>query len=154
MPFISQKEHQEYLSLKDLVKTLDVAKTTTWNKGKHLFQQEKFNKIVTYLAYRFNIQITDILRLHKSRDREYTYPRHTLMYLANKYYEVSLKHIGQQFVHNYDHSSVIHGIRAINNLIETNGAVAREIKDICAYIEFKILVDEDLSELLQLKLEI
>ena len=50
-----------------------------------------------------------------SRERKYVEPRHTICYYAKKYTGLSLAPIGE--ILNRDHTSVLYGQKAIDNLI-------------------------------------
>lgn len=57
---------------------------------------------------------------NKCRQREYVVTRHLSMYFIRKIYpEISLSKIGQ-FFNGRDHTTVIHGIQTLRNLIQTD----------------------------------
>lgn len=53
-----------------------------------------------------------------TRERPFVMCRQICYLLMKKHTNVSLKEIGERF--NQDHTTVIHGLRTINNLIETD----------------------------------
>ncbi len=63
----------------------------------------------------------------KSRKRELVLQRHVICHLFKRYKILKLAKTGWH-VGGIDHSSVVHAIKAINNLLETDKAFAREYK--------------------------
>lgn len=55
---------------------------------------------------------------HKTREGNAPAARQTIFWLARKYTKMSLKPIGQRL--NRDHSTVVHGVDKINDLLDTN----------------------------------
>lgn len=69
--------------------------------------------IVEYVSERFGCELTA-----KSRKQEIVFARHVCMHLLKKFTRLSLKEIAQYFG-SLDHSTVIHGIRKLQDLIDT-----------------------------------
>ncbi len=71
----------------------------------------------------------------KSRKRELVFARQLIMYFMKKYTKMSLKSIGSEFAgasngKKKDHTTVIHSIRTVNNLMDTDEVVLNEVKQI------------------------
>ena len=73
--------------------------------------------ILQMVSEQFGVPTSDILS--KKRDKNYVLPRHVFIYLAKKHTDSTQKVIGQ-FLGGLDHSSVIHGIRSIEDKIRTD----------------------------------
>ena len=73
--------------------------------------------ILQTVSEQFGVPTSDILS--KKRDKNYVLPRHVFIYLAKKHTDSTQKVIGQ-FLGGLDHSSVIHGIRSIEDKIKTD----------------------------------
>jgi chromosomal replication initiation ATPase DnaA len=95
-------------------------------------------ELVTGLAFeKYNV---------RSRNRQLAFSRQLFFYLVRENSTLSLREVGEQFSYNfyykltgkmgkrwYDHSTVIHGIKTINDLME--GYPSQEKKQILAAIE-------------------
>lgn len=65
------------------------------------------------------IAIKDLDECKKQRSREYVYPRYLVWKLYNEFHPTtSLKMLGSFF--GKDHTSALHGLRQVKNLIETD----------------------------------
>lgn len=67
------------------------------------------------------------------RHREATFSRQVIMFLTRRYTHLSLKDVGMRF--NRDHTTVIHSVRTINNLMDSDPLIRSEIQ----HFEKKIL---------------
>lgn len=56
----------------------------------------------------------------KTRKRESVLARHIVCYILGKYTRLTLQEIGDRIRPDYDHATVMHAKRAIQNLISTN----------------------------------
>ncbi|MDR0394512.1 MAG: chromosomal replication initiator protein DnaA [Tannerella sp.] len=82
-------------------------------------KQLTIQKIQEVVCHYFNL---DEALIHtKSRKREIVQARQITMYLAKKYTEASLAHIGK-VVGGKDHATVLHSYKAVINLLETSKA--------------------------------
>jgi chromosomal replication initiator protein len=72
-----------------------------------------------------HFDITKFEIVSTSRKRNFVLPRHVVCHLVKKYTLLALKDIGW-FMGGRDHSTIIHSIRAIDNLIATDKAFERE----------------------------
>ena len=73
--------------------------------------------ILQMVSEQFGVPTSDILS--KKRDKNYVLPRHVFIYLAKMHTDSTQKVIGQ-FLGGLDHSSVIHGIRNIQEKMKTD----------------------------------
>lgn len=64
----------------------------------------------------------------RCRERKNVTARHICMFLMRRYTNLSLKEIGWRF--RQDHTTVIHSIRAINNLMETDDEIMRMVQQL------------------------
>jgi hypothetical protein len=80
----------------------------------------------------------------KDRYRELVVCRHLFYYLAKYFYGAKLKDIGK--VTNVDHTSVIHGIQVINDLISIKDQdVMNAVEQCQSYIREKYQADKKIS---------
>ena len=70
----------------------------------------------------------------KSRKQEVSKARQVTMYLAKKYTEASLAHIGE-VLGNRNHATVIHGIKAVGDWMEFDAGIRNEIRHIESHFE-------------------
>lgn len=72
----------------------------------------------------------------KQRKREYVFARQLYMYFMKKHTTLSLDLIGESFEINksFNHATILHGIKTINNLIETDKILAYNINKIAGNI--------------------
>lgn len=82
------------------------------------------NYIIKVICAYFGVHIDDIAK--KSRKREVVYKRQVSMYFLKKYSLESLHTIGSRFG-GRDHTTVIHSLQALNNLIDTDDTVRAEV---------------------------
>lgn len=73
----------------------------------------------------------------KTLKRKDVQARQTEMYFARKYTKLSLAKIGQRFGLK-DHGTVLHAIKTINNLIDTDKNVRKDINEITMKIKYKL----------------
>jgi chromosomal replication initiator protein len=79
--------------------------------------------IKNFIAKQFKISTAELQS--KCRKREVAFPRQVGMYLARKHTTVALADIGRAF--NRDHSTVVHSVRVITDLINRNGSVRGQV---------------------------
>lgn len=80
--------------------------------------------ICDLVSGQFKVSIRELQS--KSRKKAITIPRQIAMYLARKHTEESLVDIGKTF--NRDHSTVIHSIKVVSNLIVRDGSVNAQLE--------------------------
>ena len=73
--------------------------------------------IINVVAEHFGVKPEDITS--KRRNSEFVQPRQVVMYLCNKYMEISLANIGK-ILGKKDHTTVIHGIKKVTAELEIN----------------------------------
>lgn len=81
-------------------------------------------KIMGVVAEFYNVSLNDILR--QSRKKEYVFPRQIAMFIIRKELETSLPMIGEIFG-GRDHTTVIHAVEKINNLLKEKEMLKQEI---------------------------
>jgi chromosomal replication initiator protein len=77
-------------------------------------------------ALYFGLERADLVS--KSRSRPLTTARHMAMYLLRELTELSLIKIGEQFER--DHTTAMHGIKKIENLMHARGSVYRQVEEL------------------------
>ena len=94
------------------------------NDNKKLINVESIQNIV---AVYFNLNIQEMLSPRRSRSL--ARPRQIAMYLAKKYTTNSLPDIGRKFS-NRDHTTVIHAVKKIDELIKNDNEIKHSITEI------------------------
>ena len=94
------------------------------NSNKKSINVESIQNIV---AVYFNLNIQEMLSPRRSRSL--ARPRQIAMYLAKKYTTNSLPDIGRKFS-NRDHTTVIHAVKKIEELIKNNNEIKQNIGEI------------------------
>ena len=92
-------------------------------------------KITGIVCGYFQVDLQSLV--NSSRKQEFAYPRHLCMYFLKKYSSLSLKVIGKMF--GRDHTSVLHSVRVMEDLLQVDDIVQNDIpvldKTIIAQIE-------------------
>ncbi|MFN3848235.1 MAG: chromosomal replication initiator protein DnaA [Spirosomataceae bacterium] len=108
---------------------LELAKSTLRHLVKDTEREVTIDTIIDAVVEQYKVRIADLKG--KSRLREIVLPRQVAMYLAKELTNLSLKSIGYHFG-GRDHSTVIHAIQTINDLMDTdkeiNSTVSKLIK--------------------------
>ena len=94
------------------------------NDNKKSINVESIQNIV---AVYFNLNIQEMLSPRRSRSL--ARPRQIAMYLAKKYTTNSLPDIGRKFS-NRDHTTVIHAVKKIDELVKNDNEIKRSITEI------------------------
>ncbi len=114
-------------SLTKRVIDLDMAK----HRIKSLVEENQkvisIDNIIETVTDYFKVKITEIKG--KTRLREVVVPRQIAMFLAKEYTSLSLKAIGYHFG-GRDHSTVIHAIQTINDLMDTDRELKPQIEEL------------------------
>ena len=92
----------------------------------------KIDDILKVIGRHFNVGRTDLLS--PRRARSVVVPRQIGMYLAKKMTARSLPEIGRRFG-GRDHSTVLHAVRKIEDLIKTDDKLAREVALLIRLVE-------------------
>lgn len=85
------------------------------------------DSITKSVANYFSLPIGDIKG--KTRKKEITLARHIAMYMIHKFAKITLEDIGK-FFDGRDHSTVIHGIKKINDMIKQDSRLSQQIYEI------------------------
>lgn len=92
----------------------------------------RVDPIVRITAKYFNVSYSDIMSAR--RTGYIIVPRHAAMYLAKKFTGKSLPEIGRR-IGGRDHTTILHAVRRIEQLIEEKPAIKAHIEAISALIE-------------------
>ena len=92
----------------------------------------KIDDILKIIGRHYNVARTDLLS--PRRARSVVVPRQVGMYLAKKMTARSLPEIGRRFG-GRDHSTVLHAVRKIEDLIKTDDRLAREVALLIRLVE-------------------
>lgn len=111
---------------------LDLAKATLRNIVVNDEKEINIDTVQELVADFYNTTIADLKS--KSRKREIVYPRQVAMYLAKELTELSLKSIGYHFG-GRDHSTVIHAIQLINDLLKENPETKEQVAKLKGYFK-------------------
>ena len=107
----------------------------------NLYAMITINQIKEVVAAHYGMPVSDLDK--RSRRREIVIPRQLCFYFCQQYIRrgesqhnggksksaASLKHIGKQFG-DKDHATVMHGIKTVNDLMETDRSFAAEVNTI------------------------
>lgn len=85
------------------------------------------DKIVEVVAIYNGVSVDELMI--KTRKRELLFPRQQAHYFAHKFTNYSLCKIGID-IGNKDHTTVIHSIKTVENLIETDKNISIKLKEI------------------------
>jgi chromosomal replication initiator protein len=83
--------------------------------------------ITKAVASHFKLALGDIKG--KTRKKEVALARHMAMYMCHKILKKTLEEIGEYF-DNRDHSTVIHGIKKIQNLVKEDSKISQQLYEI------------------------
>jgi chromosomal replication initiator protein len=106
---------------------LDLAKATLKNLVNDAEREVNIDTIIDAVTEHYKVKISDLKG--KSRLREIVFPRQVAMYLAKELTNLSLKSIGYHFG-GRDHSTVIHAIQTVNDLMSTDREINVSIQKI------------------------
>lgn len=106
---------------------LELAKQTLQSIVKDVDTEVDIDYIQKFVAEHFNT--TPELLKDKTRKQEIVVARQVAMYLAKEHTGFSLKTIGYHFG-GRDHSTVIHAIQSVNDLIDTDKRMAASIQEL------------------------
>lgn len=106
---------------------LELAKQTLQSIVQDIETEVGIDYIQKFVSEYFTISL-DLLKA-KTRKREVVVARQVAMYLAKEYTNMSLKSIGYHFG-NRDHSTVIHAITTVNDMMDTDKRFLTSIEDI------------------------
>lgn len=111
---------------------LELAKMTLRNIVVDSDREINIDTVQEVTADFFGVTVADLKS--KSRKRELVYPRQVCMFLAKEKTGLPLKSIGYHFG-GRDHSTVIHAIQAVNDMINENPATREAVEKLKAYFK-------------------
>jgi chromosomal replication initiator protein len=106
---------------------MDLAKKTLQHIVQSVEKTVSVESIQQMVAEHFGIQVSDLK--DKSRKKEVVMPRQIAMYLTKEHTDLALKSIGYHFG-GRDHSTVIHSIQTINDVIGTDKIVKEAVQEL------------------------
>jgi len=106
---------------------LELAKQTLKNIVQDIDSEVGIDFIQKTVSEYFNIALDDLKA--KTRKKEIVIARQTAMYFSKEYTNHSLKSIGYHFG-GRDHSTVIHGVQSVNDMIDTNAKFKSSIEEL------------------------
>ncbi|MHA7877356.1 MAG: chromosomal replication initiator protein DnaA [Bacteroidota bacterium] len=114
---------------------LELAKQVLKNIVQEIHTEVSIDYIQKTVATHYSISLEDLKS--KSRKRELVTARQIAMYFAKKYTNHSLKSIGYYFG-GRDHSTVIHALQTVNDMLDTEPHFKLSFKDLQRKIKFKV----------------
>ncbi len=111
---------------------VELAKNTLRNIVLNEEKEVTIDTIQEVVADHFEVTIADMKS--KSRKKESVYPRQLAMFLAKEYTDLPLKSIGYHFG-GRDHSTVIHSIQSINELMGSDPDVEETVQKLRSYFK-------------------
>jgi chromosomal replication initiator protein len=113
---------------------LELAKQTLQSIVQNIESEVGIDYIQKFVAEFFNVTV-DSLKA-KTRKREIVIARQVAMYFAKEYTNLSLKSIGQHFG-NRDHSTVIHALTSVNDLMDTDRKFNATMQELIKKLKLK-----------------
>jgi len=86
---------------------------------------DKINNVLSVVSDYYRISTADLVS--KKRTRKHVFPRQVAMYLIKQIYDLPYKKIGT-FFNNRDHSTVMHSVEKINNEIQMDINVKKDVE--------------------------
>jgi chromosomal replication initiator protein len=114
---------------------MDLARQTLQNIVQHVDKEVSIEAIQKRVVDHFGLSLEELKG--KSRRKEYVVPRQIAVYLAKEHTEHSLKSIGYHFG-GRDHSTIIHAIQSVNDMLKTEQDVKSAIQTIQKQLKLKI----------------
>ena len=114
---------------------LELAKQVLKNIVQEIHTEVSMDYIQKTVAAHYSIALEDLKS--KSRKRELVTARQIAMFFAKKYTNHSLKSIGYYFG-GRDHSTVIHALQTVNNMLDTEPHFKLSFKELQRKIKFKV----------------
>ena len=111
---------------------VELAKNTLRNIVIEQSREISIDTVMDVVADHFKVTVADLKS--KSRKKEIVYPRQVAIYLAKEYTDLPLKSIGVHFG-GRDHSTIIHSVQTITELVETDRSVEETIYKLKSYFK-------------------
>jgi chromosomal replication initiator protein len=115
---------------------LELAKQTIQTIVQNVEAEVGIDYIMKFVSEYFGVTIEQMK--DKTRKREIVVARQVSMYFAKEYTNMSLKSIGSNFG-NRDHSTVIHAIQSVNDLMDTDKKFNATMQDLMKKIKLKAI---------------
>ncbi len=115
---------------------LELAKKCIQNIVHEVDGEVSIDYIQKYVANYYNIDVA--LLKSKTRKQEIVQPRQVAMYFSKLYTTHSLATIGDYFG-GKDHSTVIHSVRTVENLIQTDKKLKAKVKEMQKKLKIKVI---------------
>lgn len=110
-----------------------------YKKFKKTYSEKDIICIKSVILDYFNQSKEEIFNKYKgSQKREKCYTRQLTVYFFKQFTRLSLSEIGRE-IGGYDHSTVLHSKKTINNLYDVDRVVRNDIENIGAMIKEKLL---------------
>ena len=109
---------------------MDLARATLKNIVVDSEREVTVDSILDAVTNHFEVNMTDLKS--KSRKRETVFPRQVAMYLMKEFTNLPLKSIGYHFG-GRDHSTVIHAVQTISDMLETDKDVEKTMQKLYKY---------------------
>ncbi len=113
-----------YQQMENTTLTLESAQQILANMINTKKKSVSLKKILSSVADFYNVAIEDLLR--QSRKKEFVKPRQIAMYVARKELGSSYPTIGD-FFGGRDHTTVMHGVEKVENLVNTSESLKQEV---------------------------
>ncbi|MFN6944074.1 MAG: chromosomal replication initiator protein DnaA, partial [Cytophagaceae bacterium] len=113
---------------------LELAKQTLKNIVQEIECEVSIDFIQKFVSEYFNVPVESLKA--KTRKREIVIARQVSMYFAKNYTNMSLKSIGYHFG-NRDHSTVIHALTAVNDMMDTDKKFNATMQELTKRIKLK-----------------
>lgn len=110
-----------------------------------LTREQRKDVIIKECCKLYNVSFDDINI--KLRKRELVLVRQVIMYMLKSFTNMTLHDIGGVFTK--DHATVLHGIRTINNLIETDRVILEKMAVLRFIIETKLKESQHTSTIIR-----
>lgn len=116
---------------------LELAKQVLRNIVQESHTEVSIDYIQKTVANHYSVSLENLKS--KSRKREFVAARQVAMYFAKKYTNHSLKSIGHYFG-GRDHSTVIHALQAVNDMLDTEPSFRLLFKNLQRKIKFSVSI--------------
>lgn len=110
---------------------IDITKKMLSN-SKRMKQDRMIRYIISVVG--MYLDVDELFVVTKNRKREYIYARQMSIYLIMKYCTTTLSRIGEVF-NGKNHATVLHAKRQMQNLIETDKLVRKQVQEVENIIE-------------------
>ena len=114
---------------------LELAKTTLKNIVHNIDAEVGIDYIQKTVSESFNVTLEDLKA--KTRKKEIVLARQVAMYFSKEYTKHSLKTIGLHFG-GRDHSTVIHAVQSVNDMIQTDSSFNASIESIKKKLKLRV----------------